>query len=149
MKIATQDGENLQEGKKRPSHGRIGFRTLFVGKFGSHLSFKALIETPLPTLKQWPDWRIGIAAIKLLHTNEQLRDSFASRKFDLGKYLALKHLYSNESLPRTILQPCLANIARLKALKSRNPIPPSFFETVSLSQLFQWIFRSLPTWSRV
>ena len=23
MKIATQDGENVQEGKKRPSHGRI------------------------------------------------------------------------------------------------------------------------------
>jgi len=40
---------------------------------------------------------MGKAAIMLFQTKEQFGDSLASRKVDLGKYLALKQWYIKES----------------------------------------------------
>ena len=54
------------------------------------------MDSPFPTLQQDLLLKIGMTDIILLHTKELLGDTPASKKWHLGKYLALKHLKKRE-----------------------------------------------------
>ena len=60
----------------------------------------------------------------------------------MGKYLAFKTLYTNESWPYWSLHPCFANKAQLNSLSFLKPIPPQLFRAHNFSQLIQTIFLS-------
>lgn len=122
-----------------------GWITPFVGWFGIQLSDRTLIFDPSPTLQQHPFNKIGLAAMILFHTYEEASGSEASKKWQRGKYLTLKHLDISDSCFCVSRHPCFANMARLNVLRSRNLIPPTLLASVSLLQLFQWISLSLPT----
>ena len=71
----------------------------------------------------------------LRQANDGFVPNSACRKSAFRKYWALSTLWTNELLFICKCQPCLAKRARLKALRSPKPNPPSSFSAHILSQL--------------
>ena len=85
---------------------------------------------------------ISLASIKLLHVYKGLLPKWASKKLVLLKYFAFKTLWTRESGFWMICHPCLAKSAKLNALRSLNPSPPSAFLWHIFSHETQAIFHS-------
>ena len=75
----------------------------------------------------------------IVQAKERWLPNLAERKSPSGNYHALKTLWTSEVVLVCNLQPCFSKRARLKALWSRKPKPPSSFGRHILSQLNQAI----------
>ena len=116
-----------------------------IGVWGSQTCVATSMVRPSPTCHLDPSMMISLASSSDLHTKEGLGPSSAFRNELRGKYRALYTLWKRECVFWINLQACFASIARLKAFRSWNPIPPLHLWEHSLVQLIQWIFRS--SWS--
>ena len=121
----------------------LGLTTLKVYGVGIHLSLQILTFFPFPTIQRDPLSITSLAASSLLHTYEGLRPRFASMKLLPTKHFASSILWVMEFGFCCICHPYLARSARLKALKSLNPMPPFDFGMCSFSHEIQAIFLSL------
>ena len=71
-----------------------------------------------------------------------LHPNWALRTSKYGKYLALYILEINESGLVSSLQACLASMAKLKAWRFQNPIPPCSLDLHIFFQATQAMFYS-------
>ena len=101
---------------------------------GNHLSDHILTHCPFPMLHRCPLSRTFLPANKLLHVYDGFRHSWASMKLLSGKYLTFRILWVRDPGFWMSLHPCFASKAKLKALRSLNPIPPSTFGLHIFSQ---------------
>jgi hypothetical protein len=104
---------------------------------GIHLSPQILTEAPFPILQKRPCFKRFQATKILLQAYEGRFPREASKKDELGKYLAFNMLPKREEGFWQSLQPCLAKRALLKQLRSLKPIPPILLDLPIFSQDIQ------------
>ena len=97
--------------------------SLKVEGWCNHLLFQMSIDCPFPTCHRWPCLTTSYATKILLHSYDGWCPSSAERKSPLGKYLVLNYLWTREVVHICSRHPCLANKAKLKALRSQKPKP--------------------------
>ena len=115
---------------------------LYVEAVGSHLSSQMWMILPLPTCHLEPLWITFRLLWILRQAYEGLLPNWASRTSEWGKYFAFYILEIKESGLVRSLQACLASMARLKAWRFLNPIPPWSFDLYIFFQATQAIFFS-------
>lgn len=107
-----------------------------------HLSPQIFVEYLVSILQKIHSLRRGIKSTKLLHKEEGLVPSLASKKLLLEKYLHFNVLGTKDFGFNNILHTCLASNALLKFQISLDLNPPLVFEVRNFSHLFQWILLS-------
>ena len=105
----------------------------------SHLSLQICSDCPFSTYHRCIFWTIFWPAKILRQAKKGWLPNLAERKSPSRKYRSLKTLWTNEVVLVCNLQPCFAERAWLKALRSRKSKPPSSFGRHVLSQLNQAI----------
>ena len=111
--------------------------------FGNHLSAYILILCPFPIFHRRPLSSTSLTATRLLHVYDGFLPSCASMKLLSRKYLAFKTLCARDPGFWMSRHPCFASSAKLNALRSLNPIPPSAFDLSIFSQAIHANFLSL------
>lgn len=116
--------------------------TAYVIEVGSYLSPQIWTVLPFLIRQIKPSCNKPLEEKILCHSKDGRLPRLASKKVARGKYLTFR------IWPAKLLglcksrQPCFANKARLKLLKSRNPIPPLALENPIFFRLIQWILES-------
>ena len=116
---------------------------MWVDGVGNHLSSQIWIRRPLPTLHLVPLLITSRLLWMLRQAYEGLHPFLELRISSKGKYFALKTRATRELGIVRILQPCLANMARLKACMFLKPIPPWSLDRHIFLQLTHAILFSL------
>ena len=142
---AFQDPISLSRRQDTFSDSKVTFGLISLNDsgVGSHLSVQISSLSPFPITHLDPTSTISLAAIILHQMYDGLLLSWASLKVLSTKYFAFRTLWTRELVFCCILHPCLARRARLNALRSLNPMPPSSLGVHSFSHVTQAIFLSL------